>query len=91
MLHEENKDLNMTLSVLQDRQRLLIDAEVMRMVDKHNEMVNWKKQKSMKKKQISTISCEAVEKVVSVENYKTRFVSTIFIIWDTIISFSLGL
>ena len=88
MLHKEsrsmNEDFNMALLAL----RLLIDAEVMWMVEKHNEMVNWKKQKSMKKKQICTISCEAVEKVVSVENYKMRFVSTIFIIWDTIVSFS---
>ena len=62
--------------MLQERQRRVVEAEVMWMVEKHNRIVSFKKQKSLKKYQITEISCEAVEKMICPQTNKKRLVST---------------
>ena len=68
---------NMDVLMLQERQRRVVEAEVMWMVEKHNRIVSFKKQKSLKKYQITEISCEAVEKTTCPQTNKRRLVSTV--------------
>ena len=67
---------NMDVLMLQERQRRVVEAEVMWMVEKHNRIVSFKKQKSLKKYQITEISCETVEKTTCSQTNKRRLVST---------------
>ena len=73
----EKRVKNMDVLMLQERQSRVVEAEVMWMVEKHNHIVSFKKQKSLKKYQITEISCEAVERTTCPQTNKKRLVSTI--------------